>query len=319
MKVKKSLLKKIVLSFKNLSPWIWADFVVDHYIYGTPKRISREAPVLILHQEKTWRVPGGGANTLSNMVALGAQPIPVGYLGDDEAGHFLRDTFSRWGLKLDYLRISKEHATLVKTRILAGPLHGAKQQVVRIDQEKPFPPLPFPSAVFPSKGTLIISDYGYGTVHPESGFPELRKQAIVDSRYQLENFKGAKAATPNEEEGEALLEHETEGEPLEKKARFLKDKLKLEILLWTRGSSGMVVVTDQDYQALPVVGNQQPVDVTGAGDTVLATFSLALQAGADPVDAAFLANIAAGKVVMKLGTQPCSNEELLQGIEEYVR
>ncbi|HPR64590.1 MAG TPA: PfkB family carbohydrate kinase [Thermoanaerobaculia bacterium] len=310
-------LSTILSAIKGRSIPVLADLVVDRYLYGVPKRISREAPVLILSFDRDWMVPGGGANTISNLQALGAKPVPAGIIGDDPPGRFLLDTFGDHGMDLSHLRVLSDAETLTKMRILAGPRSGVKQQVVRMDMERSFESGTVTLPALSEGDLLAVSDYGYNTVCPDA-ILKLRDRGIrviVDSRYRLAQFPGVFAVTPNEEEACAFLgrEFRTPEEALEG-AEEIRGRLEAAVVLLTRGSEGMVLSVDGLNLAIPVFGSDQPADVTGAGDTVLAAFAAAMASGATPLEAATLANIAGGIVVMKLGTAVCTPAEIRKAL-----
>lgn len=343
---------EIVSRFGSAHVVVAGDLIADEFIYGQVERVSREAPVLILKYDTTEMVPGGAGNAASNVASLGAKVKVVGVVGRDDAGRRLLAAMPRRAETRGVVRAAG-YVTPVKTRVLAGGVHSAKQQVVRIDRVG--------SVLTPrqSQGlakklevalataiadadAVVISDYGSGLYSPEmlaraearaagrsrrSRTMRTRPEPtyvgrvpmiLVDSRYGLAGFKGVTACTPNESEVEALLGI-TIGddlEVLEKAGRTLLRKLQARAVLITRGSKGMALFepgcpTDH----IPIVGSDQIADVTGAGDTVIATFSLALACGATFGEAARLANRAGGLVVMKRGTATISARELLMSSE----
>ncbi len=304
------------------------DLVVDRFLSGTPKRISREAPVLILRYAGESLAPGGGANAVANVTALGGRPLPLGLVGDDDSGRDLLAALADRGISTAAILVRPGYRTPTKTRILAGFPTGIKQQVVRLDREQE---VVLSSAEVEElrraigraglARAAILSDYGYGSVTPDL-LPEVRKAVgregaiIVDSRFRLGDFAGLDGATPNEEEAEALL-----GRPLDDARGSdmlagceLRERLGARFLLITRGSRGMSLFTRDGAAHVPVHGTDQVADVTGAGDTVIGTFALALAAGGTPLEAMVLANYAGGVVVMKMGTATVSGEELQAAI-----
>lgn len=328
-------LKQIVRAFPSASVTVLADLVADEFVFGEIARVSREAPVLILkHRERTV-VPGGGGNAVMNLASLGVKVFPVGVLGDDETGDLLLAEFRRAGVPTAAMVQLKHHITTTKSRILAGMSHNNRQQVVRVDREPP--PIPPGHAVlgklvklardraFKSDG-LLISDYGYGAATPAllgevkaKGWDK-SKPITVDSRYRLLEYEGATAATPNEPEVEEALGITigADDKQLFAAGEQVMQRMGLHSLVITRGRDGMVAFErDQDPLVLPVFGSDQALDVTGAGDTVIATFTAALAAGADTADAAQLANLAGGIVVMKRGTATVSPDELLAAIRKF--
>jgi rfaE bifunctional protein kinase chain/domain len=321
----RSRLLSIVDRFAGHRIAVAGDFVLDRFVHGLPKRISREAPVLILKYSSEQNVPGGGANTAANIASLGGLPRPAGAIGRDEEGRTLEELLARAGGDVAGLLPVEGYATPTKTRILGGGLHSIRQQVVRIDREDILPDGPDlrealaerVRAACAGASVLVLSDYGYGSSRPEwigvarAASPGIR--VLVDSRFRLAEYAGADAATPNEEEleracGEPLGDSE---ERFEQAGRALLARLSSPALLVTRGSRGMALLRrDAATLSIPVSGTSQVADVTGAGDTVIATFALALAAGASFVEAALLSNFAGGVVVMKTGTATVSPDEL---------
>ena len=324
--------KKIVRQFSDLSITVLADLVADEFIFGEIARVSREAQVLILkHRERTV-VPGGGANAVMNLASLGVNVLPVGVVGDDEAGSLLLERLHEKKIPTGGIERLKGHTTTTKTRILAGMSHTSRQQVVRVDRE----PEPL-DAVHPvllklvnaareyatASDALLVSDYGYGAATPRlltfvksNGCLE-NKPITVDSRYRILDYEGATAATPNEPEVEEALGVRIghDDRKLFAAGERLMKEMALECLVITRGRDGMVAFEkNATPAAIPIYGSDQVVDVTGAGDTVIATFTAALAAGADTASAARLANFAGGIVVMKRGTATVSSKELMAAI-----
>lgn len=317
-------LHQLVETMRGQPVLMLVDLVVDRFISGTPKRISREAPVLILRYAGESLAPGGGANAVANVMALGGRPYPLGLVGDDDSGRDLLAALASREIPTAAILVRPGYRTPTKTRILAGFPTGIKQQVVRLDREQEVvlsaEEVAALRAAIARVGTAraaILSDYGYGCVAPDL-LPEVRKAVgadgaiIVDSRFRLGDFAGLDGATPNEEEAETLL-----GRPLDDAlgddtlaGRELRGLLRARFLLITRGSRGMSLFTRDGAAHLPVHGTDQVADVTGAGDTVTGTFALALAAGGSPLEAMMLANYAGGVVVMKMGTATVSSAEL---------
>lgn len=304
------------------------DLVADRFIHGTPKRISREAPVLILRHDGETFAPGGGANAVANVVALGGRPIPCGVVGDDRSGDELRAWLESHGVATDGILVRAGYRTPTKTRVLGGARHAIKQQIVRFDVE---------DQLVLSAGerrrllervadsarqcrAVVLSDYGYGTVDPDL-MVELRATLgsgcpmVGDSRYRLDSFHGLDGATPNTEEAEALVGASLDdADSLFERGHALRQRLGMTFLLITRGSDGMTLFVENEAVSLPVHGTDQVADVTGAGDTVIGTFALALAAGGSPLEAACLATYAGGVVVMKIGTATLDRDELRTAI-----
>ncbi len=328
-------LKTIVRSFANVTVTVLADLVADEFVFGEIARVSREAPVLILkHRERTV-VPGGGGNAIMNLASLGVKVLPVGIVGDDEPGELLLERFRDAKIPTDGISRLKGHVTTTKTRILAGMSHTSRQQVVRVDRESG--PIADGNSIvtkivkrareYASRSkALLVSDYGYGAATPQllaqikaKGWPS-DKPITLDSRYRLLEYAGVSAATPNEPEVEEALKIKIghDDRQLVSAGEQLMSRMRLESLVITRGRDGMVAFErDRKPLTIPIYGSDQVVDVTGAGDTVIATFTAALATGADTASAAWLANFAGGIVVMKRGTATVSSSELLAAIEQY--
>jgi len=321
-------LQELLRKFKGKRVVVLGDFVADVFVYGEISRISREAPVLVLNHRETQVVPGGGANAVHNLRALGAEPLPVGILGDDEEGNQLIRYFKKLGIDTAGIRMTKSYRTPTKMRILAGAVHSQRQQIVRLDSGGPAPRTnerPFLErklkSLLPKANALLVSDYGYGTIIPElvSGVSSKSIPSTVDSRFAMTAFSGMTAATPNEPEVEAALGIKIGNDmgKLEWAGRTLMRRLKHSALLITRGKDGMALFERSAKTThIPIHGTDEIADVTGAGDTVIATFTLALAAGGRYADAARLANYAGGIVVMKHGTRPVTYNELMDAIGE---
>ncbi len=327
----RSALLSVIESFASREVVLLGDLVADEFIYGEIARVSREAPVLILKQRENQVVPGGGANAANNLADLGARVIPAGVVGDDEAGEALLRYFRQKKIPTRLILREAGYVTPTKSRILGGLLHWQRQQIVRVDRE-PSRPLGkelrrrLSARVAPllrRASALLISDYGYGTTGPEE-LLFLRRRAkrpslpvTVDSRFDLPSYSQATAATPNEPEIEAACHCKigNDRDLLHRLGRRILNKQALQALLVTRGRDGMVLFEPRrEPRHLPIFGSDQAVDVTGAGDTVIAAFTLALAAGASFYHAAQLANCAGGLVVMKRGTATVTDRDLREAI-----
>jgi len=323
-------LRALVERFADRTVAVVGDLILDEYVFGRPARISREAPVLILRFTERALSMGGAANAANNVHALGARVVPIGVIGRDAAGDDLMRLFHAEGVPTDGIVQESGRSTPVKTRIMAGGYQATRQQVVRIDREPQGEPQPMTddrllewlTSLAAGAHAIIISDYGYGTVTSRvlDGVRALARSAnamvTVDSRYDLPRFTGVTAATPNEAELEALSAARVDDErAVEKAGRQLLERLDARLLLVTRGSRGMAILEREGGSTfLPIHGTDEIADVTGAGDTVISAFTVALAAGATPVEAATLANIAGGIVVMKRGTATVSAAELTQAL-----
>src|SRR5664279_3733822 len=327
--------KKIVRSFPDVSVTVLADLVADEFVFGEIARVSREAPVLILKYRERTVAPGGGGNAVMNLASLGVKVFPVGVVGDDEPGELLLDKLREKKIPTSGISQVKGHVTTTKTRILAGMSHTSRQQVVRVDREPA--PLGEGHAIVSklvmaarkygaASDGFLISDYGYGAATPSllqqvmSNGCLANKPVTLDSRYRMLEYSGVTAATPNEPEVEEALQIRIghDDQRLFSAGEQVMNRMGLESLVITRGRDGMVAFEKNAVPLMiPVFGSDQVVDVTGAGDTVIATFTAALAAGADTATAARLANFAGGIVVMKRGTATVSNQELQSAIDQY--
>jgi rfaE bifunctional protein kinase chain/domain len=323
-------LRETVAGFASRKVVVVGDLIADEYLYGKPSRISREAPVLILRFTNREVRLGGAANAAHNVQTLGATALPVGVLGQDSAGGEVRRLLAERGIATDGVVGAEGRLTPVKTRIMAGGYESTRQQVIRLDRE-PEPTIAdavedaLVAAVKTagrSADAFLVSDYGYGAVTPrvfDTVLEAARSRGAVitvDSRYDLPRFKGATAAAPNEPEVEALTGAELGDErALEKAGRAVLERLESHYLLVTRGSRGMALFEREGpVTFIPIHGSDQIADTTGAGDTVISAFTVALATGAEAVEAAWLANVAGGVVVMKRGTATVSAAELSESL-----
>ncbi len=318
-------LLSLIASCRGKRVVVFGDLLADEFVYGRVARVSREAPVLILEYDTTQVVPGGAGNAANNVASLGGAVTLVSLVGRDEAGRrvvlALKSAIDRAGLS----RPGGYH-TPVKTRILAGGIHSAKQQVVRIDRFAAEPVVAAHrtaaerAALKAVKGAdaVLVSDYGSGLVTPKfvtALAASIKKNIpiLIDSRYALTRYRGLTACTPNESEVEQVLGVTIDDQlaVLERAGRTLLKTTRMTAVLITRGSRGMALFEPgKPTVHIPIFGSDQIADVTGAGDTVMATMTLALAAGGSFEEAARLANYAGGLVVMKRGTATVSAAEL---------
>ena len=325
-------LAEIVERFEGKRVVVLGDFVADSFQYGDISRVSREAPVLILRHRETRILPGGGANAANNFAALGAVVMPITAVGDDAPGDALVQIFRERKVDVSGILRIKERITPTKARFLAGWAHTVGHQVLRVDYE---PQSQLAESVrnkiqgllrarLKKADAFAVSDYGLGVANPEAvrSATSAERRPIpvsLDCRYRLTAYRraGVTAATPNEAEIEAL-HHTTIGQDLSALDRCgleTLSEMKLSSLVITRGKDGMAVFRRGEKTVyIQVHGSDQAVDVTGAGDTVLAAYTLGLASGAPPLEAAHIANIAGGLVVMKRGTATVSRQELLDTI-----
>jgi len=317
----------LVAAFDGVRVVVLADLCLDEFLHAEISRVSREAPVLIVEHRRLEAMPGGGANAANNIRSLGGRAVPVGVVGDDEAGAKLVGLLREAGVETGAIATEKGYVTPVKTRVLAALPHSRPQQVVRIDKGAVHT-VPGSAAKagierarreLKTAAALLLSDYGYDFVRPELASPlaaETKANGIpvtADSRKRGRGFTGVSAATPNLEEAEEILGFRLpeEGARLREAGAKLREALDADHVLITRGSKGMLLFGPEGSpEEIPVFGTDEVADVTGAGDTVIAAFTLALAAGGTPLDAALVANAAAGLVVLKRGTATITPKEL---------
>ena len=314
----------IIRQFSKARICVIGDMTADVFIYGKPYRLSREAPVIVVRYDSEALVPGGAANTVNNLLDLGAQVYPVGLLGRDYFGEKLFSQIAGKCPNMDGMILEPGYHTIMKTRILAGDDNTTKQQVLRVDRdielqltpENEHQLLAYLKRILPDIDALVVSDYGYGIfTRKVLGFIKQfarGKIVIVDSRYHMASFKGVTIITPNQAEAEkitAITIHNEES--LHRAGRKLLQQIKCRAALITQGNKGMTLFEhDRKPLYIPVVGSDKISDVTGAGDTVVSLVTLSLVAGADFPTAARLANYAASVVVMKPGTATLTADEL---------
>lgn len=325
----RAVLLAVVKRFPLQRLVLLGDLVADEFVHGEIARVSREAPVLILKQRERRIAPGGGANAANNLADLGAQLCVTGVVGEDEAGDALLSHFRQKGVSTRAIQRVAGYQTPTKSRILGVLGHGHPQQIVRIDRE------PYAlghdarrrlaESIAPQLNDvtgILVSDYGYGATDPAHVRSLCRRARrglpfTVDSRYSLLRYAGVTALTPNEPELEEAFKRRIgdDLELLDRLAMRVLTRQALQALLVTRGREGMVLYErEHQPQRLPIFGSDQVADVTGAGDTVIAAFTLALAAGATFLHASMLANCAGGLVVMKSGTATVTGGELAEAI-----
>jgi len=326
-------LLELIDGFASVRAAVFGDLIVDEFIYGDIARVSREAPVLILNYDSTEIVAGGAGNAAANVAALGGSAVAIGVTGRDDTGRRLLAAMRR-SVDVRAVLNARNIRTPTKTRILAGGIHSAKQQVVRIDRAAGAGLTDADRRAIAARllkasarcDALLVSDYGSGLVTPAlvaQARKSLRRRdrrsspVLVDSRYALLRFRGMTTCTPNESEVEQLfgIRIGENTRVLERAGRELLRRTRASAVLITRGSRGMALFEPERLTVhIPIVGSDQIADVTGAGDTVIATMTLALAAGSSFLEAAHLANYAGGLAVMKRGTATVSADELRHAI-----
>jgi D-beta-D-heptose 7-phosphate kinase/D-beta-D-heptose 1-phosphate adenosyltransferase len=313
-------MQRLVRKFKDRRVLVLGDLMIDKYIWGTVSRISPEAPVPVVEVQKSTSCLGGAGNVEQNLKGLGAAPVLVGVVGDDDEGLWIkRHASESRGIILD-----EKRPTTVKTRIIAH-----HQQVVRVDQErrKAVPPeIEARIRAFIEKDDIegiVVSDYNKGIVTRtlmEAVLPLARRRKIpvfVDPK--VENFALFSPITliaPNHVEASKVVRHSclTEAE-VERAGREIMALISTKYLIIKRGEQGMSIFEmGRNPVHIPTIA-REVFDVTGAGDTVIAAAALALLAGASILEAAVIANAAAGVVVGKIGTADCSPQELVEALE----
>jgi D-glycero-beta-D-manno-heptose-7-phosphate kinase len=301
------------------------DLVADEFIYGETDRISREAPVLIVRYESAELKPGAGANAILNLCALGARVQAIGLIGDDEIGGRLRSLLTDAGAD-DSAVFAVEGPTSTKTRVLAGGKNTRRQQMLRIDRDGPRAPgaalsqklVKALAQAAAKSDAIMVCDYGLGLLTPPlveavRSLAAQGRTVCVDARYGVARYKGVTVAKPNEVELEHAVGRSVGDDPLalEEAGRELLKSMRAQALLVTRGRNGMALLRPGAPTAtIPVHGSAEAVDVTGAGDTVMAACTAAIAAGGDPVQAMRIANVAGALKVQKSGTVPVSAEEV---------
>ncbi len=322
-------LSQLVQQFTRRKVLVIGDLMADHYIYGQTERVSREAPVLIVRYEDSEVTLGGGANAAANVRALGAQVTVLGVLGDDEMGQALRARFKAAAIRVQALTAPGVQ-TETKTRILAGGINTTRQQMLRLDRGARGP-LPSKLRQELSRAVkqlardvdaVVVSDYGAGVVADEvrGTLRDLAADGLPvcgDSRYALKKLVGITVCKPNEPELEALTGQSVRSDAeLKAAGRRALEQLQCRSLVVTRGRNGMAVFdASGSVELFASHGAAEAVDVTGAGDTVVAALSLGLASGATVLQAAQLANVAAGIVVQKPGTATVNRTELVRELK----
>ena len=330
----RSRLIDLIGRFAGLPVLLLGDLVADEFVLGQIDRVSREAPVLILKERERRILPGGGANAANNLADLGVVVTVMGAAGEDEPGEKLMEHFRAKNLDTTNVIRPAGYRTPIKSRILGSLGHGRPQQIVRVDREPAAPLAPeFRQTLTESAlaqlgefSAVLVSDYSYGAVSPREierlrierdGLRLRRPPITLDSRYDFGQYMRLTAATPNEPEIEQAFGARVGDrlEVLDALAERVLRHQQFEALLVTRGRDGMVLYEPgRPRRALGIFGSDQVADVTGAGDTVIAVFTAALAAGADFLDAAVLANVAGGVVVMKSGTATVTARELAAAV-----
>jgi len=319
-------IRRAIRAFKNRKVIVWGDIILDEYTYTSSNRVSREAPVLITEFDSSRFLLGGAGNVLMNIKTLGGIPVPVGFVGGNETGERIRGVLRQEDIRTDGILSLEGFESPRKTRIMAGGEHTKKQQVLRIDRifRGAIPAGAYRrlerilSELISESPLLLISDYlqqsvtGSAYRRVKSKFPG--KGYLVDSREHFNQFHGASYITPNEPEIKRLFVQPAATRNMDylQMGRHLIRRLDLDGVVLKRGQEGMMVILkDRDPVVISIHGGRDIVDVTGAGDTVLAVLGLGMMAGLEVLDAARLANTAAGLVVMREGAYALPQDQLI--------
>jgi D-beta-D-heptose 7-phosphate kinase/D-beta-D-heptose 1-phosphate adenosyltransferase len=318
-------LEALVARFAGRRVAVLGDCMLDRYLWGRVERISPEAPVPIVEVERESSTLGGAGNVAANLRALGAAPLLLGVVGEDDDGRRLRDAFAACGLELGGVVTDATRPTTVKTRIVA---HA--QQVVRADRESRADLsgaalarlLEIVERELPGCEGLVVSDYGKGVIHPGTLAPALGTArragcavSVDPKESHIDAYRGVSILTPNQHEAGWVQGRRISDEAsLMEVGWGLQRRLDAAAVLVTRGADGMSLFERGGrYTHLPTVA-REVYDVTGAGDTVVSVVALALAAGADFPAACLLANHAAGVVIREVGTATCTREQLLASL-----
>ena len=324
-------LTRLLDRFRGLRVMVVGDLVLDHYLVGDAGRISREYPVVILNHERDEYRPGGAANTVANLAALGATVVPAGWIGTDLSGDELVKILGSTGCDTGSVVRDPSARTVTKTRIVAGGTHGGGlgQHLLRVDQ------LGTGALGAVAEGELqrrvehlaggmdgfVLSDYGQGTLTRRIAEAVVRlaegRYVGLDSRHRLLDYAGVSAATPNlEEAAEASGLGLQDEAGIEQAGTRLRAQLRAEALLITRGGEGMSLCEAGVKPVhIPAANKSEVFDVTGAGDTVVAAFALARLAGGSYLEAVHLANVAGGISVRHAGATPVPVQEVREALE----
>jgi len=323
---KYSVFEDCVARFPEKRLMVIGDLLLDQYIWGEVSRISPEAPVPVVWVKRENFLPGGASNVANNLARYGAKVIMVGVVGDDERGETLKDKLGDNGVITDGIFTDGERPTSLKTRVIAH-----SQQVVRIDREEvesvkgPLLEklLDFVKEKMDDIDGIVIEDYGKGLITPALLGPVVRlarkKGKVISVDPKESHFKyytGVTTLTPNHHEAAKAVGFSlVTDDDIERAGEKMVTQLKADNVLITLGEKGMILFErSHKFHRIPTVA-QEVFDVTGAGDTVIATYTLALLCGKSSLVAAHLANCAAGIVVGKVGVATVEPAELLSKVK----
>ena len=300
--------------FSSTRVIVAGDVMLDQYLFGATSRISPEAPVPVVHIGDTDNRPGGAANVAVNLAALGAATRLLGVVGQDEAADTLESVLTGRNIDCGFLRVG-DRPTITKTRV-----QSRSQQLIRLDQENASPLTDGAltgrlESSLEKAGAVILSDYGKGALSDVAAMIAACRAAgvpvLVDPKgTDFEKYRGASLITPNQTEFEAVAGVSSSDEELVERGSRMMASLDLQALLITRSEKGMLLLEDGSEPLFLSTQAREVFDVTGAGDTVIATLAAALAAGESLASSAALANLAAGLVVRKIGVATVTPTEL---------
>lgn len=330
--VSKQKLKNIIQNFNKSSVLVIGDFALDEMIYGNSHRISREAPVLILKHSYTKNILGAASNAAHNISALNSGKVAtLGVKGDDYYGNILTQTLKDANIDTSCLIADETRATTTKTRISGSSAQSVTQQIIRIDRETCEPVRreiedKIIEKIYeqtPHFDGILLSDYGIGVMTPKiidaatKTAKKYNKFIAVDAQENLGRFQGATIITPNQPDAEKTIGYKiTNSETLLRAGKDLLEKTSSENVLLTRGGEGMVLFeSNGNITSIPAFNKTEVFDVTGAGDTVVASVILALCGGASGAEASVLGNLAASIVVRHFGAAITNTEELIETLD----
>lgn len=331
MIIDKEKLASCINKISQAKVLVVGDLALDEMIYGDAERISREAPVLILQHTKTKLILGGASNAAHNVSTLnGGKAGVIGVCGDDYYSELLFDTFDKANIDCSKIVKDKTRKTIVKTRISGSITTSITQQIVRVDRQSKGNISPETEEkvikniekVLPDYDAVILSNYHIGTLTDKiikytiEYANKLGKVVVVDAQRDLGSYKNVTSMTPNQPDTEKSVGFELRSEEdLRRAGKKLLEQTNAKSILITCGADGMfVAMPDDNYTKIPVFNKSEVFDVTGAGDTVTAVYSLALASGVDPVYSAVIGNLAASIVVRQFGCATTSVEELLSSV-----
>jgi len=296
------------------------DVMLDRYLFGSTGRISPEAPVPVVHLQETDDRPGGAANVAVNLASLGVTTRLVGVVGQDDAAESLKSILKTRNIHCDFHAV-KDRPTITKTRV-----QSRGQQLIRIDQENAAPVSGDQITKVLKKsiegaGAVVLSDYGKGALTDIASMIKVCREAgipvLVDPKGDdFERYRGASVITPNQSEFESVVGVCASDEELVSRAHAMLDDLQLDALLVTRSEKGMLLIEADMEPVFLSTQAREVYDVTGAGDTVIATLAGAVASGQDLTAAATLANLAAGLVVRKIGVATVTPGEISMSLHQ---